>query len=192
MSSEKRKLLIIGATGKYGKALYDDLVKDHEIWVMQKSAVKGIDPDHWLDSDLKEPADSIRAVQQIMNQKVILNAVLVCSRSFDLIDEDTLHAMHVTDAILVKALEPLLMVKHLLNWGGLDWTGRAVFLKDTREVSKKEIPYGIANAVQGPMGEFLKKHMPITFDVIEIEVPDITRQGAIEEATKQVREALGG
>lgn len=77
------KILILGATGFIGKALFNALISEHEIYVASRSPILGYDKYRKIDFD-----DSINISELLQDIEMVINTIGIASGDFTRIQTD--------------------------------------------------------------------------------------------------------
>ena len=149
-------ILLTGATGQYGRPLYDELVKrGHAVHHAQRHPVKKNDTG-WIPCDFHQPAELIAVTRHLFEKgwRVERLVHMVCTRNDDVFDLMT--AVRLSATMEVNALAPLQMIHSLHEFDMLSDDFFALVPLDVSVKDDSQVAYACSkNALLGVWESYL-------------------------------------
>lgn len=191
---DAQKILIIGAScTSYGGIIADGLEKEgHEIYTAQRksrssqSDTTEINYDRWCDTDLEKPQQSVLVCSQLDSLNVKLDAVICASIYNESASFDGITTFDLSRAITVGILEPLMLIKHLIDFQVLRWDGKVIFLLDSRTFDRDRVHIELSKAgLQAMVAPFLDR-LAVTLEYTFLMLPLKEQQGSGDVSQRHV------
>jgi len=177
-------VLLTGATGKFGQAILSEL-NDWNVYTLQPEAPKELSK--WLNCDLMEPGQTVRAVHTLCNllEESKLKAVIHAAEYDFRADARILNVFDLEKTFRLHVFEPFILTKYLVEFGLIEWNGVAIWL-DTSMVSIS----WVAKTTMEPVISSLTTMLPSIFQHKFIKCEEANRIGATQQTAKEIRRLL--
>jgi len=148
----QKRILITGATGQIGLSLLNSLdARGHEVFTLQRKPPPGVDQRphlgaNWLQANLEYADEMVAAFHPLVEQGVQIDAVVHLAFRREPIDWDLLSPADIERAFKVNVINPLMLIKYMLDFGVLVPNGLVIFPLDNRAFSFDQVPTSLSVA----------------------------------------------
>lgn len=147
-----KNVLITGATGQIGLGLLNTLdCRGHQVFTMQRKPPPGVDQRphlgaNWLQANMEFADEIVAAFHPVVEQGVMIDAVVHLAFRDEPIEFDLLSPADIERAMKVNVVNPLMMVKYMLDFGALNPRGLVIFPNDRRAFPFDRVPTTVSTA----------------------------------------------
>lgn len=195
------RVILLGATGEHGRAIHTKLMEDFEVYTWQRNPHDTDDLEHWCNADLMEPQQSVTVMHQLWNDHAKdgvelltppFQAVVMAAGSSNYEDHGNLTTFDLAHGMRLHVLEPLMVLKYLIEFGLLDYKGKVVWLLDDRPHTQWNVPQRVAKAAMRPAIVAFSDVLPGSLEHCFVQAQRANQLGATADVAKATHKFLKG